>query len=258
MSNDTSKQCANLPATVQQAAKPPTAPLTKASPALRLKIDEKTPRTLRISLENPDQASGLRGLMNAVGTANPEFADAMLRDIAGIGAAGPEQSAATLTSAFAMVQAIAPRDETEAMLATQMVAIHNATIKAARHLEAAATRPQSDSYSNALNKLARTFAAQMETLKRYRSTGEQSIKVQHVTVNEGGQAVVGLLTTGGGAPQKLGGQSHGPRPSSADERGTTLLGHVQALEATLPGASREGIQGLPVSRRKGRSPERES
>jgi hypothetical protein len=38
-----------------------------------------------------------------------------------------------------------------------------------------------------LNKLARTFAVQVEALKKYRSTGEQSIRVQHVTVNDGGQ-----------------------------------------------------------------------
>jgi hypothetical protein len=40
------------------------------------------------------------------------------------------------------------------------------------------------------NKCARTFAAQVEALKKYRSTGEQSIKVQHVNVHDGGQAIV--------------------------------------------------------------------
>ena len=33
---------------------------------------------------------------------------------------------------------------------------------------------------------ARTFAAQVEALKRYRSSGEQTTRVEHVTVNEGG------------------------------------------------------------------------
>jgi hypothetical protein len=37
----------------------------------------------------------------------------------------------------------------------------------------------------------------MDTLKRYRSKGEQKVTVQHVTVNEGGQAVVGDVRTGG-------------------------------------------------------------
>ena len=31
----------------------------------------------------------------------------------------------------------------------------------------------------------------MEALKRYRTGGEQKVTVQHVTVNEGGQAVIG-------------------------------------------------------------------
>jgi hypothetical protein len=47
-----------------------------------------------------------------------------------------------------------------------------------------------------------TFALQMETLKKYRSSGEQRITVQHVTVNDGGQAVVGNVNTGGNAMNK--------------------------------------------------------
>ena len=43
-----------------------------------------------------------------------------------------------------------------------------------------------------------TFAAQVEALKRYRSKGEQKVVVEHVTVNEGGQAIVGNVETGGG------------------------------------------------------------
>jgi len=31
------------------------------------------------------------------------------------------------------------------------------------------------------NKLARTFAAQVEALKRYRTGGEQTVRVEHVT-----------------------------------------------------------------------------
>ena len=63
--------------------------------------------------------------------------------------------------------------------------------------------PQQDSASNMLNKLARTFAAQVEVLKKYRSAGEQTIKVQHVTVNDGGQAIVGNVNQGVGAQQKM-------------------------------------------------------
>jgi len=40
--------------------------------------------------------------------------------------------------------------------------------------------------------------------KKYRSTGEQSIKVQHVNVHDGGQAILSsTLQTGGGLPTIL-------------------------------------------------------
>jgi hypothetical protein len=56
------------------------------------------------------------------------------------------------------------------------------------------TIPQQNSAERAFNKLARTFAVQMEALKRYRTGGEQKVTVQHVSVNEGGQAIVGNVT----------------------------------------------------------------
>ncbi|MGB0632315.1 MAG: hypothetical protein ACPGRZ_16620 [Alphaproteobacteria bacterium] len=48
-----------------------------------------------------------------------------------------------------------------------------------------------------LNKLARTFAMQMEALKKYRTGGQQKMTVEHVTVNEGGQVIVGQIEGGG-------------------------------------------------------------
>ena len=72
---------------------------------------------------------------------------------------------------------------------------------AARRLYHVETIPQQDSASTMLNKLARTFAAQVEALKKYRSAGEQTIKVQHVTVNEGGRPLSATLTRGVGTQQ---------------------------------------------------------
>ncbi|RWD26791.1 MAG: hypothetical protein EOS34_32705 [Mesorhizobium sp.] len=59
------------------------------------------------------------------------------------------------------------------------------------------TIPQQDSAERAFNKLTRTFAAQVEALKKYRTGGQQHVTVQHVTVNEGGQAIVGNVSHGG-------------------------------------------------------------
>lgn len=46
------------------------------------------------------------------------------------------------------------------------------------------------------NRLARTYAAQMDTLKRYRSSGQQKVTVEHVHVHAGGQAIVGNVEAG--------------------------------------------------------------
>jgi hypothetical protein len=80
------------------------------------------------------------------------------------------------------------------MLATQMAAVHVAALTSARRLALAETLPGQDSADRAFNKLSRTYATQMEALKRYRSGGEQNVTVQHVSVNDGGQAIVGNVT----------------------------------------------------------------
>jgi hypothetical protein len=72
------------------------------------------------------------------------------------------------------------------MLAAQMAAVHVATMTFARDLAPVNT--------SAFNKLTRTFAMQMEALKRYRSDAEQKVTLQHVSVAEGGQAIVGNVT----------------------------------------------------------------
>lgn len=85
---------------------------------------------------------------------------------------------------LASVRAVAPRDETEALLAVQMAAIHDATLRAAATLAKSKQLEAYDTTSNAMNKLARTFTLQLDSLKRYRTT-EQSIRVHH-TYREGG------------------------------------------------------------------------
>ena len=103
-----------------------------------------------------------------------------------------------------MVKGVEPKDQVEAMLAAQMAAVHMSTMTFARRLAHVENIPQQDSAERAFNKLARTFAAQVEALKRYRSGGEQTVRVEHVTVNEGGQAIVGNVSHGGrGSPEKM-------------------------------------------------------
>ena len=192
----------------------------KQAPLAKFRVAKEN-GVLQIDNDHADQAVGTVILMNALGSTNGIFTEALTRQIANIAAHGSEPTADDLNGVVAMIQGIGPKDETEAMLATQMVAIHNATMTAARRLSHVDNIPQQDSASNMLNKLARTFATQIEALKKYRSTGEQSIRVQHVIVNDGGQAIVGNVQAGGGGTLETGGQPL--EPCAIDECRPALL-----------------------------------
>jgi hypothetical protein len=138
-----------------------------------------------------------------------------------------------------VVKGVEPRDQIEAMLAAQMAAVHNATMIFARRLAHVDNIPQQDSAERAFNKLARTFAAQMSALKEYRSKGEQKMTVQHVHVAEGGQAIVGNVSTpaqGVGARKKTEDQPH----ALAYAPGVEMPRQVEAERATVPIASGAG------------------
>ena len=69
----------------------------------------------------------------------------------------------------------------------------------AKRLNNVENLPQQDSAERALNKLSRSFASQMEALRKHRNGGKQTVTVQHVNVSDGGQAIVGNVETGGRA-----------------------------------------------------------
>ena len=203
-----------------------------------------------ISADHPEPRIGHSLLADALGTGDYEFAAGLLTQLTDVSRSGKVATKQELNFMLSLVRGINPKDETEALLAAQMAAIHNATMVAARRLNHVETIPQQDSASTMLNKLARTFAAQVEALKKYRSAGEQTIKVQHVTVNEGGQAIVGNVSQGGGDTAKNGGQPH--EPCAAAECGPALLSHEQTVPAPMPSAGSPRLEGVPVSRGAGR------
>jgi hypothetical protein len=79
-----------------------------------------------------------------------------------------------------------------------MAAVHMAIMSFADRLSSASSPHQAEAAEKSLNKLARTFTTQMEALNRYRGKGQQKMTVEHVHVHEGGQAIVGNVTKGGG------------------------------------------------------------
>jgi len=130
---------------------------------------------------------------------------------------------------LSVVKGVEPGDQVEAMLAAQMAAVHMATMTFARRLAHVENIAQQDSAERAFIKLARTFAAQVEALKRYRSRGDQTVRVEHVTVNDGSRAIVGNVTQGGGVRWKTRRRPHEPEVFFSG--GSTLLGQRQSAPA---------------------------
>jgi hypothetical protein len=163
-------------------------------PPMKLKIVD---GVLKISFTHaePDLAHIL--MMADLGTCDPDFMDGLQGQVASIGAQGKAIDEGSSNFLLSVVRGVQPRDELEAMLAVQMGAIHQATMMMARRLNHVDNIKQQDAAERALNKLARTYTTQLEALKRYRTGGQQKVTVEHVTVNQGGQAIVGAVTHGG-------------------------------------------------------------
>src|SRR5687768_6467007 len=132
------------------------------------------------------------------------------------------------STSFSQSSRTSSRDQIEAMLASQMAAVHIAAMTFARRLANVDTISQQDSAERAFTKLLRTFATQMEALKRYRTGGEQKVTVQHVSVGEGGQAIVGNVNQ---APRE-GPPSKATAPAALNDSSSTAMPIIQAKQRT--------------------------
>ena len=172
----------------------------KPAPLIKVVLTEADKPGLK--MDHADQGVGSLLLLEAIGSTNTDFLDGLLGQLLNVGSPGSGADEGGLNFMLSIVKGIEPQDQVEAMLAAQMAATHNATMTFARRLDHVDNIPQQDSAERAYNKLARTFVSQVEALKKYRSKGEQTVRVEHVTVNEGGQAIVGNVMHGGADSSK--------------------------------------------------------
>ena len=87
-----------------------------------------------------------------------------------------------------------PRDIVEAMLITHMPM----TSLAGRAADQTSIINR-ELQERSMTRLSRTYLAPMDGLKKYRAKAQQTVRVERVTVNEGGQAIVGDVSHGGRA-----------------------------------------------------------
>jgi len=142
--------------------------------------------------DHPDKTIGEILLWDALGTSNQDLANGLLIQLAGMCEQDGQIIEDKLNFMFAIIKENKPRDSNEALLLVQMAAIQELFMKTARRLANADDVLEHDTFERALNKLGRTFATQLETLKRYRSGATQSVTV---SVTDGAQPVNNVTTT---------------------------------------------------------------
>jgi hypothetical protein len=216
----------------------------EAPPAPRMKVSEKD-GVAKIAPNHPNHAIAQVLLMEAIGTTDQGFLTGFVTQLANAGTHGREADEDGLNFMLSVVKGVEPKDQVEAMLAAQMAAVHMATMTFAHRLAHVDNIPQQDSAERAFNKLARTFASQVEALNRHRGKGQQKVTVEHVHVHEGGQAIVGHVETPGeGGHPKSKEQPHaiayapGIEMRSSDPERSTVPSTSNA-ERSLPDARRK-------------------
>ena len=134
-------------------------------------------------------------LNNTLGTRSNDFVNASLLQLQAA-ARSPfgTISETNINAALAMIEAAAPKNEIEGALAVQMACTHTAAMAILAKLDSGfGTERRIAAFGSAAARLMRTFATQVEVLRRLRNGGQQIVRVEHVHVNDGGQAIIGNL-----------------------------------------------------------------
>ncbi len=153
---------------------------------------------------------------------------------------------------LATVDGAKPKDEIEAMLTSQMVITHAIAMDFIGRARRAEHVAQLDSCGGLAVKLLRTFTAQAEALAKLRRGGEQTVRVEHVHVHAGGQAVVGNVNQreAGGLNENSGQPHAAGQPRALTFTPSTPMRSPHAQRHPVPVASGEGKAPLPHARRR--------
>jgi hypothetical protein len=132
-------------------------------------------------------------LKSALGTASSDFVNASLFQLISAARLPLDGiSEIAVNAALAFIESAKPREGVECALVIQMACTHTATMAVLARLGGGHGGDRSVAMmATAAARLVRAYATQVEALRRLRNGGSQFVRVEHVHVNEGGQAVIG-------------------------------------------------------------------
>jgi hypothetical protein len=133
-------------------------------------------------------------LMKELGINDTDLLVGLLQQIYGASRKGAEVDHMDADFTLAFVKGGKPRDPIDSALETQMSVTHQQFMRIANRLNNAKTEFEFKLYEPIFTRLARTYVSQVDALKRYRSKDQPGLTVQTVSVQDGGQAIVGHVT----------------------------------------------------------------
>ena len=184
------REIVSLPSNQRQPAERPT-----RKPPVRVKLERINADISRSLPPDGDRQVWLDRLKAAFGTASIEFVDATLYQLqAAARLPNSGVSEIAVNAALAMIESEQPRGETECAIVVQMACIHSATMAILGRLSTAYGDRSILAAATAASRLSRSFAVLVETLRRLRSGGSQTIRIERVEVRDGGQALIGNVS----------------------------------------------------------------
>ena len=203
-----------------------------------------------------DDAGWQQHLLDAFGTTSQDFASTGLNLVteAQRCASETEASVSRVNAALAAIDGTQPADEMSAMLASQMVVTHALAMDFLGRAKRAETIERLEAFGNLATKLSRTFTSQIEALGKLKRGGEQVVRVEHVHVHSGGQAIVGAIShrpLGAGGSFEMGVQPDGAIDARAFAfaPGAAMPGEEPSRIA-VPKSGRQGQEKVSHARRR--------
>lgn len=134
--------------------------------------------------------------LKVLGSASQDFHNYVIQQIARL---CPEVWEAELNAAIAFVASLEPKNEAECCVIVQMFAAHSLSMHFARNASRTSDTEVLEVAAKRFEKSSRLYVDLHAALAKMRGEGQQKVTVEHVTVQAGGQAIVGTVQHGGGS-----------------------------------------------------------
>lgn len=153
---------------------------------------------LIISLEEGKLELNHTMMEEAFGSKDQGFVDGLISQVIQMSLVAGKVDPIRLDFIGGALMELRPRNGMEAILAAQIISNHLLAMSFSRLTMAETTMERAEKLEVMTTKFFRTTTTQMEALHKLRNGGKQEVKVEHVHVYEGGQAIVGNVEKGGG------------------------------------------------------------